>query len=365
MGWLAEWAQQAGGSTFAPLMKRLALPLGAWAMTSAEDGGRMGSAVRLAAEERPSGDFEAEGYHVPVLPAEVVSYLEPRPGTVILDCTLGGGGHSELLLEAGADVVALDQDTEALAHARRRLERFGSRFRAFHSNFRQFPRILEEAGIQQLDGILGDLGVSSHQLDEAGRGFSFSKEGPLDMRMNREGGKTAADLVNHAEPGELVRILREYGEERHAKRIVRAIVERREPRLFTTTQELASAIESVLPRHGKTHPATQTFQALRLAVNEELEVLAEFLAEVPRWLKPGGRAVWISFHSGEDRMVKQALARYSTEWLDRPEWPEPRRNPEWCLKLLTRKPVEATAEELKRNPRARSAKLRAAQRLAP
>lgn len=303
-------------------------------------------------------------YHEPVLPREVLEYLQPREDKIFLDCTLGGGGHSELLLQAGARVIAVDQDEEALAHARQRLRQYGDRFCAMHSNFSEFPKVLEECGIGPLDGILADLGVSSHQLDEAGRGFSFAKEGPLDMRMNQAAGQTAADLVNHAEPGTLLEILRLYGEERHAKRIVRAIVERREKKPFATTRELAELIESVVPRHGKTHPATQTFQALRLAVNQEMQVLEDFLSLVPRWLKPGGRAVWISFHSGEDRMVKQALARFSTAFLDRPEWPEPRPNPDHCMKLLTRKPLEAAPDEVKRNPRSRSAKLRAAERLA-
>ncbi len=313
----------------------------------------------------PSASFDPHGYHESVLPREVVSYLQPAPGRLYLDCTLGGGGHSELLLEAGAQVIGLDQDPEALAHARTRLRQYGSRFCAFHSNFRDFARVLEEAGVGPLDGILSDLGVSSHQLDAGRRGFSFSKGGPLDMRMNQEAGQTAADLVNQAEPGDLVRILRDYGEERHAKRIVRAIVERRGRQPFTTTEDLAQVISSVLPRHGKTHPATQTFQALRLAVNEELAVLEDFLAQVPRWLKPGGRAVWISFHSLEDRLVKHAIARFSREWLDSLEWPEPRRNPDYCLRSLTRKPVEAAPDELQRNPRARSAKLRAAERINP
>jgi 16S rRNA (cytosine1402-N4)-methyltransferase len=205
--------------------------------------------------------------------------------------------------------------------------------------------------------------VSSRQLDSAARGFSFSQDGPLDMRMNQQAGRSAADIVNESDVTELARILFEYGEERQARRIARAIVERRAVRPFTTTSDLATVIASASPRHGKTHPATQSFQALRIAVNEELAALAEFLAQIPRWLKPGGRVVLISFHSMEDRMVKQAFAKYSTEWLDRPEWPEPRRNPEHTLRLLTRKPVEASATEVKSNPRARSAKLRAGERI--
>jgi 16S rRNA (cytosine1402-N4)-methyltransferase len=308
-------------------------------------------------------DVDPMSYHRPVLPAEVLHYLQPAPGKIFLDATLGGGGHSELLLDAGAQVIALDQDAEALEHARERLRGHAARFCALHANFRDFPALLEEAGIGPLDGILADFGVSSRQLDSAARGFSFSQDGPLDMRMNQHAGRPAADLVNQADAAELERILREYGEERNARRIARAIVERRAKQPFTTTGDLAALIASVSPRHGRTHPATQSFQAIRIAVNEELAALSDFLAHIPRWIKPGGRLALISFHSMEDRMVKQALARCSTEWLDRPEWPEPRRNPEHCLRLLTRKPVEASREEVKSNPRARSAKLRAAERL--
>jgi 16S rRNA (cytosine1402-N4)-methyltransferase len=314
-------------------------------------------------KNRPASANDPQSYHRPVLPAEVVEYLQPGPGKIVLDATLGGGGHSELLLEAGAQVVALDQDAEALEHARERLRGHAPRFSAFHGNFRNFPALLEEMGMGPLDGILADLGVSSRQLDSAARGFSFSQDGPLDMRMNQQAGRSAADVVNESDVTELEHILREYGEERQARRIARAIVARRATRPFATTGDLAALIAGVVPRHGKTHPATQSFQAIRIAVNEELAALADFLAHIPRWLKPGGRAVLISFQSAEDRMVKQAFARGAAEWLDRPEWPEPRRNPEHCLRLLTRKPVEATDAEVKSNPRARSAKLRAAERI--
>lgn len=305
------------------------------------------------------------GYHLPVLPAEVVAALAPASGKVILDGTLGGGGHTSLLLQAGAQVIGLDQDMDALNHAGERLKAYAAtgQFRSVQSNFREFPAVLQSLGITALDGLLVDLGVSSYQLDVAARGFSFMHDGPLDMRMNTGGGRTAADLVNEDEPAELERILWEYGEERQSRRIVRALVQRREQKPFTTTSDLASAIAGVVPRRGKTHPATLTFQGLRIAVNDELAALADFLHAAPAWLKPGGRLAIISFHSLEDRMVKQAFNRLSTEWLDRPEWPEPRRNPEHCLRLLHRKPQEATEEEVKRNPRSRSAKLRTAEKL--
>ena len=224
-------------------------------------------------EKDPAPAMAPQSYHRPVLPAEVVEYLQPGPGKILLDATLGGGGHSELLLEAGAQVVALDQDTEALDHARQRLRGHASRFFAFHGNFRNFPALLEEAGMGPLDGILADLGVSSRQLDSAARGFSFAQDGPLDMRMNQQAGRSAADVVNESDVSELEHILREYGEERQARRIARAIVERRAKRPFATTGDLAALIASVVPRHGKTHPATQSFQAIRIAVNEELAAL--------------------------------------------------------------------------------------------
>jgi len=331
-------------------------------------GGSGGGRQEIPEDDQPvpSSDFteeEALSYHVPVLPAEVVEYLAPAPGKLFLDGTLGGGGHTEMLLRAGAQVIALDQDSEALDHARKRLRSFHSSVCLLKSNFRDFPAMLEEAGIKELDGILVDLGVSSHQLDDASRGFSFQNDGPLDMRMNPQEGRSAATLVNEESAEELERIFRDYGEERQARRIARAMVQRREKKPFVGTADLANFIAGVSQKHGKTHPATLCFQALRIAVNDELGALEALLAEAPRWLKPGGRLVIISFHSLEDRIVKRALQNYATEWHDRPEWPEPRRNPALSMKLLTRKPREAAEAELKSNPRARSAKLRAAERL--
>lgn len=318
-----------------------------------------------AIHQAVSDDAVADGYHVPVLYREVVEALAPAAGKVVLDGTLGGGGHTRLLLEAGAEVIGLDQDPEALAYAGARLARHveAGRLRTVAANFRDFGKVLDGLGLAAVDGLLVDLGVSSHQLDEAGRGFSFMQEGPLDMRMNPTAGRTAADLVNEGEPEELERIFWEYGEERQSRRIVRALVERRKVRPFLTTGDLAEAIAATVPRRGRVHPATLAFQGLRIAVNDELAALADFLREAPGRLRAGGRLVVISFHSLEDRMVKQCFQRLSTEWLDRPEWPEPRRNPEYCLRLLHRKPREAAEDELKMNPRARSAKLRAAEKL--
>ena len=304
-------------------------------------------------------------YHIPVLLTEVMRFMAPSEGKVIVDGTLGGGGHTEAMLNAGATVIGVDQDTQALAYARERLESFGDRFTAVQGNFSTMPTLLSELGYPQVDGILIDIGVSSWQLDEADRGFSFGKEGPLDMRMDRSTGKTAADLVNGCSEQELKTIFREYGEERAAGRIARRMVERREKKAFTTTTDLAEFICSIIPRGGKSHPATRIFQALRIAVNDELGVLRELLENAASLLRSGGRLVVITFHSLEDRIVKQFLRNASLEEIDRKEWPAPRPNPDFHYRLLTRRPVVATGDEVKRNKRSRSAKLRAAEKIEP
>lgn len=306
----------------------------------------------------------ADFHHISVMPREVISHLLPSSGKIFLDGTLGGGGHSELILSTGASVVALDQDMDALNHATKRLEKYAPHFRAFQANFRDAATLIAKHQIGLLDGIIVDLGVSSHQIDVGSRGFSFQQDGPLDMRMNATEGRSAADIVNEESEEELARILWEYGEERHSRRLARAIVNRRQDSPFTTTGELASFIATVIPKKGKMHPATLSFQGLRIAVNDELGALKDLLSQAPGLLKPGGRLVVISFHSLEDRLVKFALQRYATQWLDRPEWPEPRPNPDFCMKLLTRKPLEAASDELQANPRSRSAKLRAAEKIA-
>ena len=306
----------------------------------------------------------ASSYHDPVLMDAVRQHLSPASGRLLVDGTVGGGGHSEALLKAGATVIGVDQDPEARAFATTRLGSYGDRFQLLAGNFRRLGDLLKTAGYARVDGILVDIGVSSHQLDDAGRGFSFQADGPLNMLMNPVEGQTAADLVNEESEQELSRIFHEYGEEPQARRLARGLVERRRTTRFETTGQLAAFIEELAPRRGRKHPATRVFQALRIAVNDELGALADFLEAAPKLLNPGGRLVVISFHSLEDRMVKQAFSRLSTEWLDRPEWPAPRKNPEHCLRLLTRKPVEATESESQRNPRARSARLRAAERIA-
>lgn len=302
-------------------------------------------------------------YHEPVMLKEVVGQLAPAQGKLMFDGTLGGGGHSEALLRAGAQVVAMDQDLNAIRHSSERLAPYDDRFCALHGNFRRFPEILAETGVSGFDGMLVDLGVSSHQLDEPTRGFSFQKDGPLDLRMDQQSLRTAADLLNTASEEEIERILREFGEEPQSRRIARAIVRARQRKPLTTTGELARLVEATIGRKGKRHPATLTFQALRLAINDELAALRQFLDLAPRWLKPGGRLAVISFHSLEDRIVKQTFNHLSTPFCDRPEWPEPRPNPDFCMTLVNRKPLEPSEEEIERNPRARSARLRVAQKL--
>ena len=307
----------------------------------------------------------AREYHAPVLSQEVLEALLPAVGKQFVECTLGGGGHSELLLNAGASVLGVDQDPEAVAYASARLAVFARQFRAIRSNFGEVGAVLAGLGIGAVDGFLLDLGVSSHQLDTPGRGFSFQADGPLDMRMNPQGPVTAADLVNTAGASQLERMFKEYGEEPQARRIAARLVKDRLVRPFRTTLELASAVEAVSPRRGRTHPATKVFQALRIAVNRELEVLEQALEHLGGLLLPGGRLAVITFHSLEDRIVKQAFLRRSAPTLDRPEWSAPRENPECIFRKITTKPLIATELEQRVNPRSRSAKLRVVERLGP
>jgi 16S rRNA (cytosine1402-N4)-methyltransferase len=307
-----------------------------------------------------------EHFHTPVLMKEVLEALAPRPGEIFVDGTLGGGGHTEALLAAGAHVVGLDQDPDALDFAKeKRLHRFGDQFQPVRANFARLGAVLDELDVPEVDGVLLDLGVSSWQLDTAERGFSFQREGALDMRMDPDGPVTAADLVNAAPAAELVRIFREYGDEPNARRIAARIVSGRVAKPFRTTMQLALAVEEVVPRRGRIHPATRIFQALRIAVNRELDVLESVLGQGAARLRVGGRLAVITFHSLEDRMVKEFFKLRSTAELDRPEWPAPRPNPDYIFRALTRKPVVASAEEQQSNPRSRSAKLRAVEKIQP
>jgi 16S rRNA (cytosine1402-N4)-methyltransferase len=302
-------------------------------------------------------------YHESVLVAETLKCLAPGPGKVIVDGTLGGGGHAAQLVAAGARVIGLDHDPEAVAHARKLLPDAGDAFIAVRSSFTKLGEVLDGLGIDRIDGGLLDLGVSSHQIDEPSRGFSFNQNGPLDMRMDPSAVVSAADLVNVMSGDQLERIFRKFGEEPAARKIAARIVRDRMAKPFTTTLELAEAIESVVPRRGKTHPATRIFQALRIAVNRELDALAEGLEQFTRRLGPGGRLAIITFHSLEDRMVKTFFKARSAQWIDRPEWPAPRPNPDFIFKKITGKPIVASALEQRENPRSRSAKLRAVERI--
>ncbi|MEM9237604.1 MAG: 16S rRNA (cytosine(1402)-N(4))-methyltransferase RsmH, partial [Verrucomicrobiota bacterium] len=305
------------------------------------------------------------GYHVSVLPKETAEWMGACEGRFIIDGTLGGGGHSEAFLRAGARVLGVDRDPEALAHASKRLAEYGDRFRTWQGNFADLGDNPEGQGGERADGLLLDLGVSSRQLDAPERGFSFRGEGPLDMRMGPATELTAATVVNEWSEDELLRILREYGEEPKALRVVRAILDRRNERPFVTTIDLADCIEKAIGRSGRTHPATKTFQAIRIAVNDELGSLERALESSVDLLKPGGRLLVITFHSLEDRMVKRFMQERSKQWLDRPEWPEPRPNPRRIFRLPQRKAIAPSDEEIKSNPRARSAKLRVAELLDP
>jgi 16S rRNA (cytosine1402-N4)-methyltransferase len=298
--------------------------------------------------------------HEPVLLAEVLEWLAPGPGRHFLDGTLGGGGHTEALLKAGASVVGLDRDPAALAAARARLSGYGDLFTSMHLDFGS----MGELGVACFDGILLDLGVSSHQLDEAGRGFSFMRDGPLDMRMDPTRGVTAADLVASADEEAIVRWLRELGEEPRARVIARAIVRERARSPIVTTGRLAAVVESACGRGGRAHhPATRTFQALRLVVNDELGQLDRALDAAPGLLKAGGRLGVISFHSLEDRRVKRRMEEWTRKWEDTPVWPNSVPNPGRQFSKVTRRAVMAGEAEVARNPRSRSARLRVVERL--
>lgn len=313
--------------------------------------------------------MKVEFAHVSVMPDEVLEYLAPRRGGVYLDGTLGGAGHSGLILEASSPdgvLLGFDRDLEALGAARQRLASYGDRVRLFHGNYAGLAQILGVAGVDGIDGMLLDLGVSSHQLDRDERGFSFQKDAPLDMRMDTSTGETAADLVNALSAEELERIISEYGEERWARRIAAFIVKARELAPLETTLQLADVVKGAIPKakwEERIHPATRTFQALRIAVNSELESLETGLRAGIELLRSGGRIAVISFHSLEDRIVKNMFREFAQGCICPKQLPvcicgnQPR------LRILTGRPVTASAAEVARNPRSRSAKLRVAEKL--
>jgi 16S rRNA (cytosine1402-N4)-methyltransferase len=300
---------------------------------------------------------------------EAVGLLAPERGGLFVDATLGLGGHSEAILEASPDtrVVGIDLDREAIRLASERLARFGTRFRAAHANFREISRILDEAGEQGADGILADLGVSSLQFDSAERGFSFRHDAPLDMRMDASGEvETAAEMLERLPEEEIARVIYEYGEERKSRRIARWIVERRERgEPLKTTGELAALVARAVgyKRGDRIHPATRTFQALRIAVNGELEGLDGFVETAVDLLRTGGRVAVISFHSLEDRVVKRALRRLSGQCECGRRVPVCACGARKVVEVLTRRPLVPDEQEVEVNPRARSAKLRACLKL--
>lgn len=317
-----------------------------------------------AAEDEAAAALESTPFrHVTVLAHEAVDALQPAEGRVLVDATLGGGGHSELMLQAGAEVWGIDQDPAARAAAKRRLAAYGDKLHVVAGNFRNAVALLQERGVQAVDGLLADIGISSPQVDCAERGFSFLNEGPLDMRMNPAAERSAADIVNTAAESELADILWQYGEERASRAIARRIVQERSKAPITTTTQLADIIATVLPRKGKQHPATRSFQALRIAVNDELGALEDLLHTGLSLLRSGGRFAVITFHSLEDRAVKRFFEQVTRPEIDRPEWPAPRPNPDYAAKLVFRKPITASEAELSANPRSRSAKLRVIEKL--
>ena len=306
--------------------------------------------------------------HRPVLLGETLKFLAPERGGLFIDCTVGLGGHSEAILESSSDtrVIGMDLDSAALDYSRQRLARFGERFRAFQANFRAIAEVLRQANERDPSGILVDLGVSSLQFDSPERGFSFRFDAPLDMRMDPAHGPTAADLLQQLPESEMARIIFEFGEERHSRRIARRIVERREQgKPITTTTELADLVRHAAGGHKRNqiHPATRTFQALRIAVNQELEGLGSFVESAIDLLKPDGRFVGISFHSLEDRILKNELRRLSGQCQCPPRLPVCECGAREVVEVLTRRPVIPGEREVDENPRARSAKLRAARKL--
>jgi 16S rRNA (cytosine1402-N4)-methyltransferase len=297
--------------------------------------------------------MDREPTHEPVLLAETIQLLDPSRGGLFVDCTVGLGGHTGAMLAAGASrVIGLDRDPTALALASASLAAWGERVELVHADYRQLGDVLDARGVDALDGALADLGVSSMQFDMEGRGFSFRRDEPLDMRMDQTSGPTVADLLQSVDEQELANVIFQFGEERFSRRIARGVVEARRLSPVATTGQLAQIVRRAVPRRGyqRIDPATRTFQALRIWVNRELEGLDAFLVETSRRLRAGARLAVITFHSLEDRVVKHTFRALAAG--------------ETALRVLTRKPVTPAEAEVDRNPRARSAKLRAIERLA-
>jgi 16S rRNA (cytosine1402-N4)-methyltransferase len=285
---------------------------------------------------------------------EAVSFLQPQRGGLFVDCTVGAGGHTEALLMAGADrVIAFDRDTDALKVSEETLKPWGKRVDLVHADFRTLDTVLDDYGVNAIDGAVADLGVSSIQLDGEGRGFSFRRNDPLDMRMDRSSGATAAEMLATIDEAGLADVIYRYGEERNARRIARSLVASREHSLLDSTTQLAEVVRKATARRGhrRIHPATRTFQAIRIWVNRELEELEAWLLTVCRRLRAGARFAVLTFHSLEDRIVKHTFRGLS-------------RNEDPAIKILTKRPMRPSPDEVQRNPRSRSAKLRVAERVA-
>lgn len=307
--------------------------------------------------------------HIPIMKNEVLELLAPERGGIFADGTLGGGGHAEAVLERlpeNGKLYGIDRDGDAIAAASKKLERFGSRFKSVRGNFFDMRSLLSAEGVCGLDGALLDLGVSSYQLDTPERGFSYNEDAPLDMRMDRSASMSAYDVVNTYSEDRLAEIIRDYGEERYAARIARRIAAEREKAPIETTLQLAGLIKKAMPaaaRNEKQHPAKRTFQAIRIEVNGELEELDAAISDIESFLNPGGVLAIITFHSLEDRIVKQAFKRFEEPCICDRRAPICTCGLKPTAKIITKKPLTASEEELEANPRSRSAKLRAIRRL--
>ena len=307
--------------------------------------------------------------HVPVMVNEVIDYLNCSPGKTYVDGTLGGGGHAKAILEAiGSDgfLVGIDRDPDAIAHTGKSLHSFKPNVQIFHEDFTHLPEILSQLHITHVDGILLDLGLSLHQLEGSGRGFSFMRDEPLDMRMNPDQGQTAGALVNRLSQKDLADLIARYGEEPRAVRIAKLIVDSRRQQAIGSSLQLAEIVKKAVParyRRGRIHPATRTFQALRIAVNQELAALEEFLDEAVNLLNPRGRLCILSFHSLEDRIVKERFKALAKGCTCPPQFPKCVCGKAPQVSILTKRPVRPGPQEVRTNPKARSAKLRAAERL--
>lgn len=310
-----------------------------------------------------------EFHHIPVLAAETINGLNIKESGIYVDGTLGGGGHSSLICQKlgdGGRLIAIDQDTNAIQAGSNRLKEFEEKTTFVHSNFNHIKNVLQQLGIAGVDGIMADLGVSSHQLDTGSRGFSYQHDAPLDMRMNQKSQLSAYDVVNTYSEQQLSKIIFDYGEEKWAKRIAKFIVAERENSPIGTTSKLVEVIKKAMPaatRRDGPHPAKRTFQAIRIEVNNELGILEQAIKDFVDVLNPGGRVAIITFHSLEDRIVKQTFQALGTGCICPPEFPICVCNKEPLVKVITRKPISPSEEELERNPRARSAKLRVIEKI--